>query len=77
MIFKPHNNGRLAAGNTPWGDYRVEWDADGNLISHSITIKTPQPNLAPNLPDDPAEIERIKNQERKRRSCCDPPEGVK
>lgn len=57
--------GRRVSGFTPWGDYRVEWDADGNLISHSITIKTPQPNLAPGLPTDPAEAARIREAERR------------
>ena len=45
MKFIPTNNGgRLLEGNTKFGDFRVEWDKDGLLISQSITIKTPEPS---------------------------------
>lgn len=44
MMFKPTTTeGRVAEGKTPYGDYRVEWDADGNLISESCEIKHPAP----------------------------------
>lgn len=55
--------------------YSITLHADGR-IEGSGEIRPDAPILAPDLPTDPAEIERIKNQERKRRSCCDPPEGV-
>ena len=42
MIFKPtESGGRIALGYTPFGDYRVEWDAGGGLVSVLCEIKTP------------------------------------
>jgi len=46
------SGGRIASGTLPNGTYRVEWDADGNLISESCTIKEP-----PAPPPKPARVE--------------------
>lgn len=46
-VFKPRpGGGRIASGETRFGTYRAEWDAEGNLISHSIEMmehRTPNP----------------------------------
>jgi hypothetical protein len=36
----PHG-GRVVIGDTPYGKFQIEWDADGQLVSESCTIKTP------------------------------------
>lgn len=42
MSIRPtETGGRVAYGTTPWGDYLVEWDADGNLVSESCVVKDP------------------------------------
>lgn len=42
MRFGPTpSGGRVVQGSTPWGDFRVEWSADGELIEHEINPRTP------------------------------------
>lgn len=44
MIFKPTpTGGRLAQGDTPYGSYRVEWDAAGELIACECEPRNPDP----------------------------------
>ena len=51
MIKPTPSRGRVVAGDTPWGKFRVEWDANGKLISESIEIRTPtQPTDTPPTP---------------------------
>ena len=40
--FRPRNtDGRILEGDTPYGRFRVEWDAHGNLLHHEIEIREP------------------------------------
>lgn len=65
MIFKPTpTGGRLAEGQTPFGDYRVVFDRMGNVIESSCVVREPIP--AAYDPDKSADSP-------KRGSCCDPP----
>ncbi|MGB0970425.1 MAG: hypothetical protein ACPGVG_05615, partial [Mycobacterium sp.] len=42
MSIRPtESGGRIAYAQTPWGDYCVVWDADGNLVSQVVAIKEP------------------------------------
>lgn len=52
MIIKPtQHGGRIAIGDTPFGAFRVEWDADGKLMSEHIEIKNPtRPAETPSKP---------------------------
>jgi len=56
MMFRPtQSGGRVASGDTPFGSFRVEWDAEGNLIRESCEIKTlfvpkPKPDKCPRCP---------------------------
>lgn len=44
MRFHPTpTHGRIVTGDTPYGKFRVEWAADGTLISESIEIREPEP----------------------------------
>lgn len=56
MIYKPHNDGRLLEGQTPFGDFKIELDgpckcchiidADGNIVGtvgHEPKDPAPQP----------------------------------
>lgn len=72
MRFNPtENGGRILEGVSPWGKFRVEWDAAGKLVSESLELKTP--------PETPAQIEARLAREGydpatvKRGGCCDPP----
>ena len=40
-ILKLKSGGRLVLGNTPHGRFRVEWDAQGRLVSEWIEIREP------------------------------------
>jgi hypothetical protein len=40
-IIPTPSGGRVVEGSTPWGCFRVEWNAGGELMSHSLAIKTP------------------------------------
>ncbi|MCX5658587.1 MAG: hypothetical protein NTW19_02560 [Planctomycetota bacterium] len=43
MQFSPtKDGGRVASGSTPWGDYRVEWDARGRLVAQAMTARRPE-----------------------------------
>jgi hypothetical protein len=53
--------------------YQIRINADGSVTGKG-TFK--QPELVHALPTDPESIEAIKNTERRRRSCCDRPEGT-
>lgn len=35
------SNGRILEGDTAFGKFRVEWAADGSLLSQSMEIRTP------------------------------------
>jgi YD repeat-containing protein len=37
--------GRVAEGVTPYGRYRVEWDADGRLLSSELELRHPDRGL--------------------------------
>jgi len=42
MIFRPTpSGGRVASGTTPWGDFSVEWDAQGRIVNSEIEFATP------------------------------------
>lgn len=44
MRFAPTTNGgRVVEGSTPYGVFRVEWDACGKLVRESLTISEPDP----------------------------------
>ena len=45
-------DGRIVEGDTSYGCFRVEWAADGALVSHEIEIRTPQ--QAPQTPATPS-----------------------
>ena len=63
MKFNPTpTHGRLLQGDTPYGKFRVEWAADGTLISESIEIRRPPEPIPSGF--DPAS---------ERQGCCDPP----
>ena len=54
MRIRPVNDhGRILTGDTPWGRFRVEWDAGGNLVSHEIEIRTPISAAAPTHAENP------------------------
>ena len=55
QINPTRNGGRLLTGDTPHGTFRVEWDAEGNLLSEWIEIRDPsQPQPKPESPEKPA-----------------------
>ena len=35
--------GRIARGDTPYGNYTVEWDAEGQLVAENLEIRKPEP----------------------------------
>jgi hypothetical protein len=42
MRFNPtKSGGRILQGKTPYGDFVVEWDAAGQIIRQSLTLRTP------------------------------------
>lgn len=44
MMFLPtKSGGRVVHGETPWGAFRVEWDASGRLVSERLDIREPDP----------------------------------
>ena len=43
------SGGRIIRGSTIYGDFRVEWDASGNLISEHIDIKQPPQPIGTHL----------------------------
>lgn len=45
MRFSPSKQGgRIASGSTPWGDFRVEWDAAGRLVAEGLMLREPGAN---------------------------------
>lgn len=36
------SGGRVITGDTPYGRFRVEWDADGQLVSEWIEMRSPE-----------------------------------
>jgi hypothetical protein len=43
MRFNPTTSGgRILRGQTPYGDFVVEWDVAGQLIHQSLTLRTPE-----------------------------------
>ena len=64
MMIRPlPSNGRVVEGDTPWGRFRVEWDAAGKLISESVEIRRPPEPIPADF--DPNTL--------KHGGCCDPP----
>jgi len=39
--------GRIARGDTPYGNYTVEWDAEGQLVAEQIELRTPDKKRGP------------------------------
>ena len=43
MKYIPCNSGRLLEGETPYGSFRIVWDADNNLIEMIHELRDPKP----------------------------------
>jgi hypothetical protein len=67
MKFGPTpTGGRISQGDTPWGKYRVEWDAAGKLISAECTPAEP-----PKPPPADPRLPRVEDQFNRCRGCGD------
>jgi YD repeat-containing protein len=52
-LYPTSSNGRIVHGDTPWGRFRVEWDAAGKLIAQEIEMRTPEGGAAAALTKPP------------------------